>query len=170
VESGLGETVLALDRVSKRFGEAAAVDSVSLTVRRGEIFTLLGPSGCGKTTTLRMVAGLEQNTAGRISIGDRVLSDAAAGLFVPPDQRQLGMVFQSYAIWPHMTVFDNVAYPLRIRRRRRSEIRNRVQAALQLVEMEAFADRPGTGPLGRPAATGCDCTRASVRAEGFVAR
>ena len=137
-----------VEDLSRHFDGVPAVDRVNLRIEPGEFVTLLGPSGCGKTTTLRMVAGLEQNTRGRISIGDRVVSDAAAGLFVPPDQRQLGMVFQSYAIWPHMTVFDNVAYPLRIRRRPRSEIRNRVQAALQLVEMEAFADRPAPALSG----------------------
>src|SRR3954449_7851137 len=104
-----------IDGVSKQFGAVRAVDGVSLTVADGRLLTLLGPSGCGKTTTLRMVAGLEQNDAGRISIGERVVSDAAAGLFVPPDHRNIGMVFQSYAIWPHMTVSENVAYPLRIR-------------------------------------------------------
>jgi iron(III) transport system ATP-binding protein len=123
VESGLGETVLALDRVSKRFGEAAAVDSVSLTVRRGEIFTLLGPSGCGKTTTLRLVAGLEQPDAGEITLRDRVVASAARRLFVAPNRRNLGMVFQSYAVWPHMTVFDNVAYPLQLRRLPRPLVR-----------------------------------------------
>ena len=137
-----------VEDLSRHFDGVPAVDRVNLRIEPGEFVTLLGPSGCGKTTTLRMVAGLEQNTSGRISIGDRVVSDAAAGLFVPPDQRQLGMVFQSYAIWPHMTVFDNVAYPLRIRRRPRSEIRDRVQAALQLVEMEAFADRPAPALSG----------------------
>ena len=137
-----------VEDVSRHFGEIAAVDRVNLSIEPGEFVTLLGPSGCGKTTTLRMVAGLEQNTAGRISIADRVVSDAAARLFVPPDRRQLGMVFQSYAIWPHMTVFDNVAYPLRIRRRPKSEIRERVQAALRLVEMEGFADRPAPALSG----------------------
>jgi iron(III) transport system ATP-binding protein len=137
-----------VENVSRHFGEVVAVDHVNLSVEHGEFVTLLGPSGCGKTTTLRMVAGLEQNTGGRICIGDRVVSDAAAGFFVPPDRRQLGMVFQSYAIWPHMTVFDNVAYPLRIRRRPRSEIRERVQAALRLVEMEGFADRPAPALSG----------------------
>jgi iron(III) transport system ATP-binding protein len=137
-----------VENVSRHFGEVVAVDRVNLSVEHGEFVTLLGPSGCGKTTTLRMVAGLEQITGGRISIGDRVVSDAAAGFFVPPDRRQLGMVFQSYAIWPHMTVFDNVAYPLRIRRRPRSEIRERVQAALRLVEMEGFADRPAPALSG----------------------
>ena len=140
------------------------------TVERGEFVTLLGPSGCGKTTTLRMVAGLEQNTAGRISIGDRVVSDAAAGFFVPPDHRQLGMVFQSYAIWPHMTVFDNVAYPLRIRRRPRRRSRSASSAALRLVEMEHYRRPAGAGTLRRPAAARRDRARAGVRAGGAAAR
>src|SRR6266478_5897891 len=117
-----------LERVSRRFGDFVAVSDVDLRVREGEFVTLLGPSGCGKTTTLRMVAGLEQNTGGRISIDDRVVSDADRGLFVPAEHRALGMVFQSYAIWPHMTVFDNVAYPLRVRRTPRSKMRDRVLA------------------------------------------
>jgi len=137
-----------VEDVSRHFGDVVAVDRVNLSIERGEFVTLLGPSGCGKTTTLRMVAGLEQNTGGRISIADRVVSDAAAGFFVPPDHRQLGMVFQSYAIWPHMTVFDNVAYPLRIRRRPKAEISDRVRAVLRLVEMEAFADRPAPALSG----------------------
>jgi ABC-type Fe3+/spermidine/putrescine transport system ATPase subunit len=137
-----------IEDVSRHFGDVVAVDHVNLSIERGEFVTLLGPSGCGKTTTLRMVAGLEQNTVGRISIGDRVVSDAAAGFFVPPDHRQLGMVFQSYAIWPHMTVFDNVAYPLRIRRRPRAEINERVHTVLRLVEMESFADRPAPALSG----------------------
>ena len=137
-----------IEDVSRHFGDVVAVNHVNLSIERGEFVTLLGPSGCGKTTTLRMVAGLEQNTAGRISIGDRVVSDAAAGFRVPPDRRQLGMLFQSYAIWPHMTVFDNVAYPLRIRRRPRTEINDRVHTVLRLVEMESFADRPAPALSG----------------------
>jgi iron(III) transport system ATP-binding protein len=128
--------------VSRRFGSAAAVDNIDLTIRHGEFVTLLGPSGCGKTTTLRMVAGLEQTDGGRIAIGDRVVSDADAGIFVAPDHRNIGMVFQSYAIWPHMTVFENVAYPLRIRRRPASEVSEKVQRALRLVEMQPYAGRP----------------------------
>jgi len=137
-----------IEGVSRHFGEVVAVDNIDLAVDPGEFVTLLGPSGCGKTTTLRMVAGLEQNTTGRISIGDRVVSDAAAGFFVPPDRRQLGMVFQSYAIWPHMSVFDNVAYPLRIRRRPRDEIHERVIRTLKLVEMEPYAERPAPALSG----------------------
>jgi iron(III) transport system ATP-binding protein len=121
---------------------------IDLAIEHVEFVTLLGPSGCGKTTTLRMVAGLERNDTGSIVIGGRVVSDAVAGLFVPPDHRKLGMVFQSYAIWPHMTVFDNVAYPLRVRHVAKAEIRDRVTTALRLVEMERFADRPAPALSG----------------------
>src|SRR6516165_12022403 len=99
-----------------------AVDGVSLHVPAGEIVVLLGPSGCGKTTTLRCVAGLEQPTAGRISIGGRVVSAPAEGVMVPPRLRNIGMVFQSYAVWPHMTVKQNVAFPLWHRAVARTEI------------------------------------------------
>ena len=122
-----------IEHVDKRFGAVRAVDDVSLAVPDGRLLTLLGPSGCGKTTTLRMIAGLEQNDAGRIAIGDRVVSDPAAGVFVAPERREIGMVFQSYAIWPHMTVFANVAYPLQVRRRSAGEVRERVEGALRLM-------------------------------------
>ncbi|MDE2361266.1 MAG: ABC transporter ATP-binding protein [Hyphomicrobiales bacterium] len=139
---------VALEKVSRAFGEFVAVDGIDLRVAEGEFVTLLGPSGCGKTTTLRMVAGLENNTAGCISIGDEPVSDPARGVFVPPERRRLGMVFQSYAIWPHMTVFENVAYPLRVRRRPAAEIRDLVARALRLVEMEGFAERPAPALSG----------------------
>src|SRR6201985_899286 len=137
-----------LEKVSRRFGDFAAVCDVDLRVSEGEFVALLGPSGCAKTTTLRMVAGLEQNTGGRISIGNELVSDAASRVFVPSERRRLGMVFQSYAIWPHMTVFENVAYPLRVRRRSTAEIRDRVLKTLRLVEMESFAERPAPALSG----------------------
>ena len=142
-------TAVLVEDVSRTFGEVIAVNRVNLKVERGEFVTLLGPSGCGKTTTLRMVAGLEQNTSGRISIGERVVSDADAGFFVPPDHRQLGMVFQSYAIWPHMTVFDNVAYPLRIRRKSKAEIkRTRRRRCCASSRWRNIADRPAPALSG----------------------
>ncbi|MER3456282.1 MAG: ABC transporter ATP-binding protein [candidate division GAL15 bacterium] len=119
-----------------------AVDDVTLEAPEGKILTLLGPSGCGKTTTLRCIAGLERPDDGEIRFGDRVLFSRAPSVFVPPEHRQIGMVFQSYAIWPHMTVFENVAYPLRVRRVPSAEVRKRVQAALELVGLAALADRP----------------------------
>ena len=141
---GVGETVLTLDRVSKRFSEAAAVDSVSLSIRRGEVFTLLGPSGCGKTTTLRLVAGLEHPDAGEITLRDRVVASAARRHFVAPNQRNLGMVFQSYAVWPHMTVFENVAYPLQLRGLSKAAVREKVVRVLDLVGLGGTESRPGT--------------------------
>ncbi|HEX7927370.1 MAG TPA: ABC transporter ATP-binding protein [bacterium] len=121
-----------------------AVDDVSFTIAAGEIVALLGPSGCGKTTTLRCVAGLETPTGGQILIGGNVYSDPARGVNVPSRARNLGMVFQSYAVWPHMTVRQNVAYPLRSRRLTRSEIDSKVRGALELVDLVEYADRPVT--------------------------
>jgi iron(III) transport system ATP-binding protein len=117
------------------------VRDLSLTVRDGEFLTLLGPSGCGKTTTLRMIAGLVAPTTGEITLGGRVLSSGAMGTVVPPERRGMGMVFQSYAVWPHMTVAGNVAYPLRRARLVRAEVDARTSRALSLVHLEALADR-----------------------------
>jgi iron(III) transport system ATP-binding protein len=118
-----------------------AVDGVSFHVPSGEIVVLLGPSGCGKTTTLRCVAGLEQPTAGRVSIGGRLVSAPADGVQVPARLRNIGMVFQSYAVWPHMTVKQNVAYPLRHRRVARAEIERKTADVLALVGLTEFAER-----------------------------
>src|SRR6267154_2209523 len=119
-----------------------AIDGVSFAVPAGEIVVLLGPSGCGKTTTLRCVAGLEHPTDGEISIAGRVVSSPANGVLVPPRLRELGMVFQSYAVWPHMTVRQNVVYPLKHRKLSRSEARGKVDEALALVGLSEYADRP----------------------------
>jgi iron(III) transport system ATP-binding protein len=124
--------------------EHLAVRDVSLTVEDGQFFTLLGPSGCGKTTTLRCVAGLERPDSGEITIGNEVVFSSARNIWVPPYARNIGMVFQSYAIWPHMTVFANVAFPLRQLNPKpsRREIRERVDEALALVQLDGLADRP----------------------------
>ena len=139
-----GETVLHLDGVRKLFGAAPAVDGASLEITRGEVFTLLGPSGCGKTTTLRLVAGLERPDGGEITLRGRVVASAARRVFVAPHKRNLGMVFQSYAIWPHMTVFENVAYPLRLRGETRGGIQERVARVLELVGLAGLDARPAT--------------------------
>jgi len=120
-----------------------AVKDLSLDVYDGEIVTLLGPSGCGKTTTLRMAAGLEVPDAGEIFFGDTAVVMSSRRLCLAPNKRNVGMVFQSYAIWPHMTVAENVAFPLKARKFPRKEIRDRVQRALELVGMAGFEDRPG---------------------------
>jgi iron(III) transport system ATP-binding protein len=125
-----------LDAISKRFGATVAVDSVSLTVEPGEFLTLLGPSGCGKTTTLRMVAGLEEPTGGRVLIDDEDVTDW------PPHARDITMVFQSYALFPHLTVFENVAYGLRVLRRPADEVQRRVAEALTLVGIGDLGARP----------------------------
>src|ERR1700760_872985 len=120
-----------------------AVDGVSFAVPAGEIVVLLGPSGCGKTTTLRCVAGLEHPTGGEIVIAGRVVSSPARGILVPPRSRELGMVFQSYAVWPHMTVRQNVVYPLKHRKSGRDGADRKVDEALQLVGLSEYADRQG---------------------------
>src|ERR1035437_3700030 len=119
-----------------------AIDGVSFAVPAGEIVVLLGPSGCGKTTTLRCVAGLEHPTAGTISIAGRVVSSPAHGILLPPRLRNVGMVFQSYAVWPHMTVRQNVAYPLKTRGLSRAEMDKKVRGPLALVGLESTGEGP----------------------------
>jgi iron(III) transport system ATP-binding protein len=127
-----------------RYGDAVAVNGVSFTVGRGEHLTLLGPSGCGKTTTLRAIAGLEQPSSGSITIDGQAMFDAAARRNVPAEQRGVSMVFQSYAVWPHMSVFNNVAYGLRVRKQGAADIKANVERALDLVQMRHLADRPAS--------------------------
>ncbi len=125
----------------KRFDAIAAVHGVSFVVEEGEIFTLLGPSGCGKTTTLRCIAGLERPDGGRIMIGEETVFDADRDIFIPPEKRSIGMVFQSFAIWPHLTVFDNVAFPLRLRKVRPRQVEALVRDTLRGVRLEGFERR-----------------------------
>jgi iron(III) transport system ATP-binding protein len=143
--------MLAIENLSKVYvsaeGPAGGVREASFALEPGTFFTLLGPSGCGKTTTLRCVAGLEQPDSGTIRVGPDTFFDAARGINVPLNRRGIGMVFQSYAIWPHMTVFENVAFPLRVakdRRYGRDEIARMVQGALETVSLGGFGKRPAT--------------------------
>jgi ABC-type Fe3+/spermidine/putrescine transport system ATPase subunit len=133
-----------LDRLSKRFGPVVAVADLSLEIGKGEALTLLGPSGCGKTTTLRMIAGLETPDQGAISFDGVKVVSIADRINLPPERRKIGMVFQSYAIWPHMTVAQNVAFPLKVRRVAAGEIRDRVRAALAMIGLDGLEDRPAT--------------------------
>ena len=126
------------------FAPHVAVDGATLDVRRGEVFTLLGPSGCGKTTTLRLVAGLERPDGGEIMLRGRIVASVSRRVFVPPNRRNLGMVFQSYAIWPHMSVFDNVAYPLTLRGLGRADVRERVARVLDMVGLSGTEARAAT--------------------------
>jgi spermidine/putrescine ABC transporter ATP-binding subunit len=130
-----GDTIINIVGVSKSFGRVVAVDNVSLEVRRGEFISLLGPSGCGKSTLLRMIAGFEQQDAGAIEIDGSNVAD------VPPNRRPVNMVFQSYALFPHLTVFDNIAFGLRRKRLPRLQVNATVTQFLQLVGLEALGDR-----------------------------
>jgi iron(III) transport system ATP-binding protein len=120
-----------LSQVTRRFGAVTAVDRLDLSVAEGECVAMLGPSGCGKTTTLRMVAGFEDLDDGEIRVRDRLLSSRRKNFYLPPEQRNFGMVFQAFAVWPHLSVYENVAFPLRVRKLPRAEIEQRTREALQ---------------------------------------
>ncbi|MBQ7064855.1 MAG: ABC transporter ATP-binding protein [Firmicutes bacterium] len=128
-----------LDHVTKQYGDVVVLNDFSAEFEDGEFITLLGPSGCGKTTMLRMIAGFEKPTSGTIKIDGVTVS--SADTFVPPEKRGLGMVFQSYAVWPHMNVFDNVAYPLKIRKLPKQEIRDKVMRVLEAVHLDQYEKR-----------------------------
>ena len=128
-----------LKHITKAFGKNVVVRDVDQVIRGGEFVTLLGPSGCGKTTILRMIAGFERPTEGEIWFDDRPISGGKT--FVPPEKRGIGMVFQNYAVWPHMTVFENTAYPLTIRKCPKEELKERVDRALSLMNLTEYADR-----------------------------
>ena len=128
----------------KKYAGVGAVNGVNLEIAEGEFIVLLGPSGCGKTTTLRCIAGLEEVTDGEIAMGGQVVS--SKGFSLPPEKREIGMVFQSYAIWPHMTVFENAAFPLEVggRKYSRTQLRENVMRVLTAVQLDDLADREAT--------------------------
>ncbi len=132
-------TDLRLSQITKNFGEKTILFPFDLVVKKGAFVSLLGPSGCGKTTLLRIIAGLETPTSGEVSLGDRKLYSSESD--IPPEQRGFGMVFQSYAVWPHMTVFDNVAFPLKLRKLDRPAIEAQAMDALTLLHLETYRDR-----------------------------
>ena len=129
---------------NERGDAVKAAQDVSFEVPEGKLFTLLGPSGCGKTTTLRSIAGLERPSAGEIEVAGRIIYSSAQGIFVAPNKRNFGMVFQSYAIWPHMNVFQNAAFPLQVRKLRKKEIHERVMRVLEAVQLADLVDRDAT--------------------------
>ena len=133
--------IIRIEGIAKSYGNHQVHKDLTLSIEKGECFTLLGPSGCGKTVLLRLLAGFETPDAGRISIDNTVVSDPAAGIYVPPDNRGLGVVFQDYAVWPHMSVFDNVAYPLKIAKRPKDEIRSRAMETVEMVGMNGLERR-----------------------------
>ncbi len=132
---------LGLDRIRKTFDATVAVDSISLEAPQGCFLALLGPSGCGKTTILRLIAGFETATAGRIVHGDTTWSDADGGIHLPAEKRRVGVVFQSYALWPHLTVAGNVGYPLRVAKLNRPDRDAAVDRALETVGLAGFGER-----------------------------
>ncbi len=133
---------LRIENLCKTYpGDVRALQDVSIPINEGEFVSLLGPSGCGKTTILNSIAGLEHPDSGRISVGNDVLTDVAAGILLPPEQRHLGLVFQSYALWPHMTVFKNLAFALKLRKVSKADIERRIGEALELVGLAGMADR-----------------------------
>ena len=130
-----------LEHVTKRFDKFVAVDDLNLQINEHDFITLLGPSGCGKTTTLRMIAGLETPTEGRITIGDKVVFDAETGINVSPAKRDIGFLFQNYALWPHMTVYQNIAFGLENLKWKKEDIKERVNQMLQMLKIEEFVAR-----------------------------
>ena len=132
-------STITISHITKAFGNNVVLKDFNETFRDGEFITLLGPSGCGKTTMLRIIAGFEHPTSGELYIDDRLVSGGKT--FVPPEKRGIGMVFQSYAVWPHMNVFENVAYPLRIQKQTKEQIRTAVEKVLASVHLSQYADR-----------------------------
>ena len=132
---------IVLKNVSKRWGDFVAVDNLNMTVEDRDFITLLGPSGCGKTTTLRMIAGLETPTEGTITIGGRTVFDSERGINISPDKRDIGFLFQNYALWPHMTVYQNISFGLENMKWKKADIKARVDEMLKLLKIEEQAEK-----------------------------
>ncbi|QDY90013.1 ABC transporter ATP-binding protein [Arthrobacter sp. UKPF54-2] len=132
---------ISIQNLQLKYGDFVAIENLNLDIGDGEALVLLGQSGCGKTSTMRCLAGLEEPSSGRIIIDDVVVFDSEKGINLPPNKRNVGMVFQSYAVWPHMTVFQNVAYSLKLQRLSKAETQDRVMEVLTMVGLEKFADR-----------------------------
>ncbi|MEM5775507.1 MAG: ATP-binding cassette domain-containing protein, partial [Anaerolineaceae bacterium] len=130
-----------INNLTKRFGDIAAVNQVSLTIDPGSFLTLLGPSGCGKTTLLRCISGLEDPDDGEIFIGDKLVFSQQKGISLPAGERGLGLVFQNYALWPHMTVYKNMAFALEIQKMPKTEMDKRIKDSLAEVQMDGYEDR-----------------------------
>ncbi len=133
--------IIRIEGIAKSYGSHQVHKDLTLSIKRGECFTLLGPSGCGKTVLLRLIAGFETPDAGKIFIDHTLVTDPAGGIAISPDRRGLGVVFQDYAVWPHMTVFDNVAYPLKIAKWSKKELKERVMETLEMVGMSSLERR-----------------------------
>ena len=138
------KVILKIDQLCRDYGTSRVVDRLSFEVFNGEFFSLLGPSGCGKSTTLRLIAGLEEPDGGEICLKDEVVASSRDGRFVPAERRNIGLVFQSYAVWPHMSVKQNVSYPLELRRWKKDRIHGRIEQVLEAVGLSGFADRRPT--------------------------
>lgn len=130
-----------LNHVMKKFGDVIAIEDLNLSIEKGECFSMLGPSGCGKTTTLRMIAGFEDLDGGEIKVGDKILSSKKDNFYLPPEKRNFGMVFQAFAVWPHMTVYDNVAFPLKLKNISKQEIEKRTTEALKHTNLLSVASK-----------------------------
>lgn len=134
-------STVTFENIKKNYGEVEIIKDFNLHIEDGQFVSFLGPSGCGKTTCLRMVSGLEKCSGGILKIDNEIVSHNEASIFTPPEKRHVGMVFQSYAVWPHMNVFNNVAYPLKVAKISKSEIKNRVDEILSIVEMSGYEKR-----------------------------
>lgn len=131
-------STLTLNNITKKYGDTTVVNNINANIKQGELVTIVGPSGCGKTTTLRMIAGFIDPTKGSIQLGDRELVNKETKRFMEPENREIGMVFQSYAVWPHMNVFKNVSYPLKLRKIDKKTLTERTREALRLVHLEKY--------------------------------